>query len=604
MDIINNVKIIIDDLVKKGVEYAISLYVFFDSPSNCEYENIIDTLKHAFGEDNAKKVYQQISEEFKRKGINKDEFFIKTVKIRNKEERLDKHFKKSIFKGRVLKKFLQKVEKCFEQMPEEDRKILSVACGIINTLKNKAYPELEVKEDEDGLIIVSSKGEERFTQVVLSVLGHELHDVRTLFYKYLLGFKCEAEEYEGYRYYDFKIYPFVKSYIEKLASEVSKYVRIPDKQEIKSTLEELYRKGDLLKLAVIEWALSEQRKIEPDLRFILSFFYDIEPKRFKDEQFKELLNFENIIKKGFVNPLIYHHVREILKILYDEALKELINQFIETFKEAGYDYNCIKDNYYTFLKTSTKPINIYFIPWPKYISFGKEIPISIEAIVMQASQDSPSQRFLQYLEKYDKTKRLWLFIYKERRKIYVASNTYNEKLHKEFINILRNKFNIEFKPAFNKLQQGKEKTEPKLKRFGSRDILEDVVASALEALGFSVRVGYNVRSKAGTDIEVDVYGKKTVGGEEIEVYASCKNWDKSVNVKVVREEIGRVNGMRSKPYVKLYVILVAKSFTKSAKKEAAAHNFIVIELGEKVIEENALKALCKVHEILSKHFDP
>jgi hypothetical protein len=223
---------------------------------------------------------------------------------------------------------------------------------------------------------------------------------------------------------------------------------------------------------------------------------------------------------------------------------------------------------------------------------------------MQASQDSPSQRFLQYVEKYDKTKRLWLFIYKERRKIYVASNTCNEKLHKEFINILSNKFNIEFKPAFNKLQQGKEKTEPKLKRFGSRDILEDVVASALEALGFSVRVGYNVRSKAGTDIEVDVYGKKTVGGEEIEVYASCKNWDKSVNVKVVREEIGRVNGMRSKPYVKLYVILVAKSFTKSAKKEAAAHNFIVIELGEKVNEENALKALCKVHEILSKHFDP
>jgi hypothetical protein len=220
---------------------------------------------------------------------------------------------------------------------------------------------------------------------------------------------------------------------------------------------------------------------------------------------------------------------------------------------------------------------------------------------MQASQDSPSQRFLQYLEKYDKTKRLWLFIYKERRKIYVASNTYNEKLHKEFINILSNKFYIEFKPAFNKLQQGKEKTEPKLKKFfGSRDILEDVVASALAALGFSVKVSCNVRSKAGTNIEVDVYGKKTVGGEEIEVYASCKNWDRSVEPKVIREEIGRISEMRSKPYG----ILVAKSFKKSAKKEAEAHNFIVIELGEKVNEENALKALWKVHEELSKRFDP
>jgi hypothetical protein len=49
-------------------------------------------------------------------------------------------------------------------------------------------------------------------------------------------------------------------------------------------------------------------------------------------------------------------------------------------------------------------------------------------------------------------------------------------------------------------------------------------------------------------------------------------------------------------------VIVAKSLSDSARKEADSYGFLVIELGEKIDENNAEKAYLKVYEILSKLF--
>jgi hypothetical protein len=47
-------------------------------------------------------------------------------------------------------------------------------------------------------------------------------------------------------------------------------------------------------------------------------------------------------------------------------------------------------------------------------------------------------------------------------------------------------------------------------------------------------------------------------------------------------------------------ILVAPTFTDSAKKEAVANGFLVVEVGERASRENADKVYAKVYEGLNK----
>jgi hypothetical protein len=102
---------------------------------------------------------------------------------------------------------------------------------------------------------VSSTDEEYFSKLVSSVLGVEVPNIRALFYKYLLGFQANWYS-QAHNYYVMKIYSFVASYIKSLALKAQNYVKIFDRFSIKSKLDELYLRGEFLKLAVIKRSLS------------------------------------------------------------------------------------------------------------------------------------------------------------------------------------------------------------------------------------------------------------------------------------------------------------------------------------------------------------
>jgi len=553
---VDDVKATVDELVRKGPAYIVGLYVYFYSPHEYLHRNLVATLEPAYGASIASEVYSELEESFG--GVDMQT----KVKIESREMSLEEYLKKYILEKHVVKAVLEEVEGRLNKISEEERKALSVACAIVNVLKNSGYPVLSVSYPlfASDFMSVSSTDEEYFSKVVSSVLGVEVPNIRALFYKYLLGFQADWSS-RAHNYYVMKIYPFVASYIESLALKAPNYVKILDRFSIKSKLDELYLRGEFLKLAVIKRSLSIREPSE-----FLSYFSGKPYEQLCKEAF-----IEGIISDCFVNPLVQGHVKEALEDLHERALNELIRLFNSILEKAGYSSSGYGDSR-TYTKTSAKTIRILFQPWPEDVlpSSLRSEKADVNAIVIQGA---PSQRFLQYIQALGSEEVLWLFI--DRERLVVASNTYRSEVHEELLKILGSSLLIEFMSPTPVKVEGVRKTAeiqrapsfvvqppalPSVRRFSSRDILEDVVASALEALGFSVRTDLKVTSRSGTEVEIDVLGEKVVGDAKFVVYASCKNWDKPVEVGVVREEFGRVLQMPLIPHVR---VLVATAFTES-----------------------------------------
>jgi len=591
---VKDIEAIIDSFVKKGVEYTVAFYPFIPSSYKERYENVIDTLRPAFGEKVAEKVYQEIAEAFKNIDLWRD------VIVEGRKVTLENHLQNYILREDITRIVLNEVDKRFNQMPEEERKILSVACAIIDAIKNKNYPGITVGYPiYNGGISISSTDYENFSPLTSSVLGFEIHDVRTLFYKYLLGFQRDSSSHQ-YDYYKLEIYPFTISYIKSLALRVSNYIKIPNKFSISSVLEELYQRGEYVKLALIEDNLSAVRAE--------SWLAGFSGKTY-NQLCKEVV-IEGIIRDCYVNPLVYEDVKEAIESLYNTALNNLIEIFRGVFEKHGYTMSRIAEHC-TFTKPVARSIHIYLYPWPKNPHFiFEEVPGTVKTIIMQGI---PTQSILNELQYYSNRGYLWLFI--EKNRIAVVSNTYKHDAHYELLKMLKNYFSLEVIGPIPKdleelitpvpavpstvVQPTLQAQVSPVKRFGSRDLLEDIVASVLIPLGFSVKVDHKIVGRAGTEIEVDVWGEKYVSDIKFAVYASCKNWDKPVEISVVREEFGRMLQLPLIPHIR---VIVAPSFTEPARREAIADGFVVIETGERAVEDNLNKIYKSVYEKLNKLF--
>jgi len=580
---VDRVRGIIDGFISKGVAYVVGLYSYLCSP---ETYSIISTLEPAFGRVVAEKVSSEITEAFK--GIS----LYTKVKIGDSNVDLIDYLRKYILNEHVYQGLLEEIGKRFNSMSNDERKVLSIASAIINAVKDKEYPALYVRKDEYGLS-VNSTDHEYFSDVVSSLLGFEIN-VRPLFYKYLLGFNCDQES-RRHSYYSLRIYPFAESYIERLASEVRNYVKIPDKSEVYGKLNELYRSGDFLKLSLIFHVSAPY-----DNWWILNFLMHFGG--ISDERM--LCNsavIEGIYINCFVNPLVYGYVKNAIETIYKNALNELMRTFKGIFEKAGYNSLCI-DNCCAFTKDSVRPVYTCFSPWPDP-SVGSEassrctVPGCVSVAVVQGIS---SQLILKYFEGRDE-RALWLFTHKNR--VVVIPTTYKEDNHREVIDVLRSGgFSVEFLGSVTKevtatqqppIQSVERQSICETSAFvgvrPTRDILESIVARVLEDLGFNVQTDVKLRAKGG-EVEVDVWAEKRVGDLVFRIYVSCKNWDRDVDRQVVDQEFGRVLQLDNMPHLR---VLVVKSLTDPARKAALDDGFFVIELGEKASTENT-EEICNI----------
>jgi hypothetical protein len=569
---IEKVKAIVDSLVRKGVAYAVGLHAYLCNPL---WPNISDTLKPAFGEAVAKDVSSEVYNAFK--GID----MYAKVKVEGVEVELGDYLRRYILGEHISKMILKEVEKRFNQMPEGERRVLSVACAIINAVKGKGYPAFSVRESEGYLSVYSSDGE-YFSKVVSSVLGFEVPDVRSLFYKYLLGFQCDGSS-RRHVWFNLKIYSFVEAYIEKLASEAQRYIRIFNRREVEEKLNELYRNGDLLRLSVIH-EMVYSRPTWESLNF-LSYFKGV-----RYEDLCKWAKVEGIISDCFVNPLVYDYVKDAMKILHDKALSELVESFRKVFERSGYESIC-GNECCTFTKALSKPVYTCFSPWPKEIS----VPYVPEGVRVAVIQGMPAQSILKYLQER-RREELWFFV--EGDKLFIAPNTYKAEDHQEVVRVFSNNFSVDFirPPTPPPVVPISQHVEHLIRAKPSREVLEGIVASVLEDLGFRVSTNVRLEARRGSPIEVDVWAQRVIGRTRFSIYVSCKDWDRAVDRSVVDEEAGRVMNLRDIPQLK---VLIAKELTEPAREAAEASGFMVIELGRKAEAENSKE----IYEVIYRAFN-
>jgi hypothetical protein len=624
----NNVKdfeAIIDSLVRKGVAYAVALFPFLHSHDEYRYASTIRTLEPAFGRDVAEKIYKELEEAFKNVDLG-----AKLI-IEGRKISLEHYLQDYILRDEVTKVIVDEIgkrvgiDKRVSSMPKEDREILSIACAIIEKYENKSYPGIIIKPLvlRGGIEIlsrISPVNYDYFSLLVSSILGVKIDDIRAYFYKYLLGFEVEQYLHSVW----FEIYPFATPYVSLLGTEAEfEYIdkKFTDKRGraldpkliIMFKLELLYRMDELYKLALIWHSLSHSPYGELEL---ISQFTGL-----SREQLCNVV-VEDVISKCFIDPFTYEYVKDAITELHGRALANIMTIFRIIFEGHGYSAICIVNNC-IFTKDGTKPIYIRFHPWieTKYFFFIKPPPNAVKVIVIQGI---PVASFInsQIVQDTGSEGYLWLFI--EKNKIAIASNTYKHEDHYEFLKILKNYFILEIlgpipkelesliaqvkpieKPEKIDVEEHEvrvEEAEVISDRFvsvkPSREVLEGIVAEALKSLGFSVQTNAKLPAKGG-DIEADVWGVKSVGSTQFRVYVSCKNWSKDVDRTVVDQEFGRVLQLYQLPHLR---ILVVKSLSESARKAALDNGFFVIELGEKTTTGNAREIYNIVYNKLKEIF--
>jgi hypothetical protein len=600
---IDNIKTIVSELINKGVEYAVGSYPYFYSTPDHRYENVIATLEPAFGRDVAERVYHEIERTFK------DVNWRVEVRVEDWEGSLYEYFIKHVLKELTSKHILEEVEKRLNQAPEEDIRILSLTSASIKAIEYRFFTILVRRDDEEGFLeVVLFHGEMPFLKTVMFNLGSSIHSIRPLFYRYLLGFQGDFVSYTNKRkrkYMRLRIYPFTIKYVEKLANEVTRYVRIPDRHEVESRIYRLYVKDELLKLAIID----RSTRFGDEPSEFLSYFSGV-----PYELLCKWVDIEGVISECFVNMLVIDHVQFIIKILHENALARLMKLFRDIFYKVGYRSSCTA-RCCSFTKPLVKPVYMCFSPWPEDVTHIEKPPGSARVMVVQGM---PSQSILDYLEERSKLPVwegvLWLFI--EGDRVAVASNTYRDEDHRELLEILSRNFDVTFIGTTPKEAVLTQKSvtvalpaQPQVaveRRFDSelssvrpsREVLEGVVARVLRDLGFNVQTNVRLPARGG-EVEVDVWAFKSIGGSQFRVYVSCKNWDRDVDRHVVDQEFGRILQLDYMPHLR---VLVVRSLTEPARKATLDNGFFVVELGEKASTENSQEVYELVYSKLKEIF--
>ncbi|MEM4970108.1 MAG: hypothetical protein QXE01_02520 [Sulfolobales archaeon] len=597
-----DLKSLIDRVAGKSLAHAIGIYIYYKSDPDEASSNVMATLSEGFDRNVAENVLNDILMSFK--GFS----HYNKVVVEGNEISLYQFVPSYVYKTHIAPHIEREARNRLANANERDLKMLTAASAIISAMvkKKRIGLALSVDRGNEGEVRISSRNVDNLSAAVSIILRSSVDDVRKLFYKYLLGAQLDWG-FARHDYYVLEIYSDTLKLVEFLALRISNYIKIPNRPEIESILATLYEEKDILKLSILYNSI--RISTYKDWEFLSAFF------GLPKEHLCKESSIENIFYNCAVNPLIYEDVRDIIEYLYNKYVNELSSRIIRIFEYMGYSKSSCVGNKCVLTKTGRRPVFIYIEPIVKYpYIFSSDISIDSYKIIF--IEGIPSESILKYIAS-DAILRDFLWIFISNDTAYIASTTYKHIEHSEIVNAVSQWYKVRFLGAVpagatQMIQQAEVKREIQSVttqlisisreislKYRGKDILEDVVASVLEDLGFSVRVDYRVRSRAGTDVEIDVWGEKGVGGSHFYVYASCKNLDRPVEVSTIREEFGRIMQMPVIPHVRL---MVASKLTDSARREAIADGFIVIEVGKKTTEENVEEVYKMIYSKLNEIF--
>jgi len=597
----------VDEVARRSLAHAIGLFVYFKSYSEDAYKNTISTLREGFGEKVANEVYDEIPPFLK--GLNR----YTQIVVENTKRYLGDYIADYVYHKYVAPLVYDEVRKRLANSLEEDKRYLVIMSGIIllRTMNEEIGYPIHISDK----LCISYSDEEYLDKAVASVVNKEVIGIRRLFLKYLLGYLNDSSS-RRHNYYRLCIYQDTYKVIEELGREVKKYINVLDDSQIQYSIERLIKENAYTKISVLDMLIDTypgSDLFREEIYYLSSLFglpHDILCRE---------TNIEGILWNCNINPFIYAKTRKMMKELWKKSLKDFMEELLKDMIKGGFKASC-DDEKCIFTKEASRPILFVMFPWPRRPRLWLyQIPRGTSIVFI--SRGAPLSSIVEWLNRLISSDYLGLFkgilwLYKQDNKIYVASNTYDHNLHSEILRILSATNKIVFlgqppEEALKIVQQFAtaesafatrtiQEVEIRYVEKGSsftglkptKEILESIVAKALEDIGFRVLSNVQLPAKGGA-IEVDVWGVKDVDGMQFRVYVSCKNWDKEVDRQIIDHEYGRVQQLINMPHLR---IIVAKRLSESARKAALDDGFLVIELGEKASTNNAQE----IYEVVSR----
>lgn len=350
---------------------------------------------------------------------------------------------------------------------------------------------------------------------------------------------------------------------------------------------------------------------------------------YKVQDVLKSLIIEKMVYKGIVNDYIKDEIRKVAEEVAQKRCHELmVENLIKALESLGYEVDLEHRGFdrigYWCRYTAARPgatIYVYIQPFavsPPLVGENEKTVIVVEGMGAEIPRCLEEWRKMPWSWLARLANALWIAIHKGR--VYVFEFTVREGWQREIVEglgrALRNVYMVKASGELEALPATPTAAPPIPESMlgataitplqpmvrgvvESREILELIVAKALQALGFEVRTNVWKPARRGASIEVDVWAEKRVGDTKFKVYVSCKNWNRDVDRSVVDEEFGRVFNLQEVPHLR---ILVVKSMSRPAKEVAEADGFFVIELGEKATEVNAEEVYSIIYRKLSDLF--
>ncbi|WP_069806672.1 restriction endonuclease [Vulcanisaeta thermophila] len=477
-----------------------------------------------------------------------------TVKNTLEQLRLTYDFKISEEITRAAADCLENFSLEFEKITKErvskltdlERRVLRHASLWMRNMKTTHY----LFNDDKKVFIAESIDTNELVDSLCVVLKADYSQIYGLVYRILAQTGLAFAYISGssrHTYYSIIIPRYALSIIEELAVEAEK--------ELQNVTERLHNLNSM-QLAAIAGGFFEADNTFYNVYGISHFEY------------LQSLNIEGVCYKGYVNYSLKGLITNFLIEMVNERCQRLYNRLYKVLKDQGYELDIVDkaDNKHLYCRIkAVKPgqhaVIIYIEPFAYKLPFLYEKSV----LVFEGPIAKPE----------------------EFKNVVVVGMSEGFGGVKVVVDNAGTSWSKDMVEAFNRLSLQPMPSEPSVQAKPAEELswedLEEAVVDVLERLGFRGIFGrrpdrdVKLDARGGGKIEVDVWGWKQVGSTRLNIYVSCKNWNRDVDRSVVDEEFGRTLQLNEIPQIK---VIVAKRFTDTAKKVAQADGFIVIELGD------------------------
>mgnify|MGYP001770631923 CR=1 FL=1 len=399
----------VDGVAERSLAHAIGVYTYLKR-GIWYRDHIMVVLSEGFGEDMARNVWNYILTELG----DLDRRRYDRVKVEGVEKRLYEILSNHVYRRHIAHRIEEEARKKLATASGDELKLLTIASAIITRLLKGQDTGLSLSVERGSMREVYVYSPRELSIAVSTALeSRDEVNVERLFCKYLLGTLHERTS-RG-----IEIYPDTLKLIEELAARLTNYIGIPSRDEIESTLKNIFE-NDIFRISAIYNSLERiihgihdyLMSDEMNEHFLRTFF-GLPIHLLCRESYTK-----GILYNCIVNPLVYEDVRSVIRSLYEAGVSEIKMRIVRALKNIGYSGPvCDRINECFMTKSGAKPILLHIEPLvtlprvPSYV-YARDPWYGI----VMVTRGLPTASILKFIESVQRDKSLaladalWVFV--------------------------------------------------------------------------------------------------------------------------------------------------------------------------------------------------